>query len=412
MTALVRVQNVGKRYAIYHANRPRTLKESLVRRFRDVRPREHFWALRDVSFEVGASEVVGVAGANGAGKSTLLRLIGGVGRPDTGRIDVEGRIGALLELGAGFHEDLSGSENVFLAGVIGGLTRAEVKERFDSIVEFAELAPFIDNPLRTYSSGMQLRLAFSVNIHTEPRVLLVDELLAVGDMAFQKKCLDRVQQIRADGCAIVLVSHDVQQLRDVCDRVLWLRQGRVVMQGDPESVVKQYAENMMAETKARTPEQWPEVTTSCGRLLRLNENRFGSMALEIEDVRFLRPGGEPVTQLRTGDGLTVELHYNAHERIRAPHFTVTLETSDGDTVVEFSTANRSAEMPELEGRGKIALDIERLDLAPGEYCVEVGAYPADWGHTYDYHWHAHWLHVTASRRAKGLLSPPHRWRLE
>jgi lipopolysaccharide transport system ATP-binding protein len=231
-------------------------------------------------------------------------------------------------------------------------------------------------------------------------------------MAFQKKCLDRVQEIRANGCAIVLVSHDVQQLRDVCDRVLWLRQGRVVMQGDPDSVVKQYAENMMAETRARAPEQWPDVTTSSGSLLRLNENRFGSMALEIEDVRFTHPGGKPVSQVGTGDGLTVELHYNAHELIRAPHFTITVETADGVTVVEFSTANRSAEMPELEGRGKIALDIERLDLAPGEYCVEVGAYPADWGHTYDYHWHAHWLHITASHRAKGLLSPPHRWRLE
>lgn len=412
MSALVRVQSMGKQYAIYHANRPRTLKESLVRRFRDVRPREHFWALRDVSFEVGGSEVVGVMGANGAGKSTLLRLIGGVGRPDAGRIEVEGRIAALLELGAGFHPDLSGSENVFVAGVIGGLTRAEVRERFDRIVEFAELAPFIDNPLRTYSSGMQLRLAFSVNIHTQPRVLLVDELLAVGDMAFQKKCLDRVQQIRTDGCAIVFVSHDVQQLRDVCDRVLWLRQGRIVMQGDPDSVVKQYAESMMAETGRRAPEQWPDVTTSSGSLLRLNENRFGSMAVEIEDVRFLSPARKPVSQLATGDGLTVELHYNAHEQIRSPQFTITLDTVEGITVVEFSTASPSVEMPVLEGRGKVALDIERLDVAPGEYCVQVGAYPDDWGHTYDYHWHAHWLRVTASHRAKGLLSPPHRWRLE
>jgi lipopolysaccharide transport system ATP-binding protein len=412
MSAVVRARKIGKRYARYNPSRPQTLKESLIRRFRDVRPREHFWALRDVTFEVAGSEIVGVVGANGAGKSTLLRLIGGVGRPDTGRIDVEGRIAALLELGAGFHPELSGSENIFVSGVIGGLTRAEIRKRFDRIVEFAELAPFIESPLRTYSSGMQLRLAFSINIHTAPQVLLVDELLAVGDMAFQKKCLDMVQQIRADGCAIVFVSHDVHQVRELCDRVLWLRQGSIVMQGDPDSVVRQYQESMMAETTALAPEQWDDATTSSGVLLRLNENRFGSMALEIEDVRFIGPGKKPISQLLAGDGLTVELCYKAHEQVGSPHFTVTLDTVDGAAVAEFSTANAPARIPMLEGQGKIALDIERLDLTAGDYYLEVGAYPADWSHTYDYHWRAHRLRVKASPRAKGLLSPPHRWRFE
>ncbi len=187
MRGTVVVQGLGKQFRRYHRDRPVTLKEAVVRGLRQMKPVEQFWALREVSCSVAAGRTIGVIGNNGAGKSTLLRLIGGVGRPDEGSVQVHGRIGALLDLGVGFHPDLTGRENVFVSGVIAGLTRHEVAQRFDSIVAFAELQQSIDSPLRTYSSGMQMRLAFAVAIHTEPEILLIDEVLAVGDLAFQRK---------------------------------------------------------------------------------------------------------------------------------------------------------------------------------------------------------------------------------
>src|SRR5438874_8286664 len=189
MRGTVVVQGLGKQFRRYHRDRPVTLKEAVVRGLRQMKPVEQFWALRELSCSVAAGRTIGVIGGNGAGKSTLLRLIGGVGRPDEGALTVKGRIDALLDLGAGFHPDLTGRENVFISGVINGLTRREVSQQFDSIVAFAELEEFIDSPMRTYSTGMQMRLAFSVATHTHPKVLLIDEVLAVGDLAFQHKCL-------------------------------------------------------------------------------------------------------------------------------------------------------------------------------------------------------------------------------
>ncbi|MEW6421922.1 MAG: ABC transporter ATP-binding protein, partial [Deinococcota bacterium] len=221
MQGWIEVREVSKRFRRYRRDRPRTLKEWVLSGLRTLEPDEVFWGLRDVSFEVEPGQMVGLIGHNGAGKSTLLRLIGGVGRPDSGSIRTRGRIGALLDLGAGFHPDLSGRENVFILGVIAGLTRREVARRFDAIVAFAELEAFIDQPLRTYSSGMEMRLAFAVAAHTDPNILLIDEVLAVGDLAFQRKCTERIRQFREDGCTIVIVTHDMTQARELCDRVLW-----------------------------------------------------------------------------------------------------------------------------------------------------------------------------------------------
>jgi lipopolysaccharide transport system ATP-binding protein len=234
------VQKVGKRYARYDPNRPWTIEEAFLRGFRELLPRQQFWGVRNVSFNVPRGHALGVIGRNGAGKSTLLRLLGGVAKPDEGRVRIQGRLSGLLALGAGFHTDLTGRENVFVDGVVAGLTRREVMRRFDSIVEFAELRDFIDSPLRTYSSGMQMRLAFSVAIHTEPDVLLVDEVLAVGDAAFQRKCLDRIAYFKRSGCAIVLVSHDVGLVREICDQALFLRSGVVAASGTAASVTEAY----------------------------------------------------------------------------------------------------------------------------------------------------------------------------
>ena len=205
MKSAVEVTNLTKKFRWLNPDRPSTIQEAVARGLRWTRSVEHIWALRDLSFRVGAGQTMGIIGSNGSGKSTLLRFIGGVGRPDTGRIDVHGRIGALLDLGAGFHPDLTGRENAILGGLLNGLTRREVLDRFDAIVAFAEVEKVIDSPVRTYSTGMLMRLAFATAVHTEPEILLIDEVLSVGDLAFQHKCLDRIDEIRNAGCSILLV---------------------------------------------------------------------------------------------------------------------------------------------------------------------------------------------------------------
>jgi lipopolysaccharide transport system ATP-binding protein len=234
------VRNLGKRFQFYTQHRPRTIMEAVLAGWRGVTPRDYMWALRDLNFTVTAGEMLGVMGHNGAGKSTLLRLLARVVRPEEGSITMNGRVGALLDLGAGFHPDLTGRENLFINAVVGGLLYREARQRFDSIVEFAELANFIENPIRTYSSGMMMRLAFSVAVHTYPDILLVDEYLSVGDRNFQDKCLDRIAQMKAQGCAVVFISHNIEQIGQLCDRAIWLDRGHVLAEGKANAVAEQY----------------------------------------------------------------------------------------------------------------------------------------------------------------------------
>jgi lipopolysaccharide transport system ATP-binding protein len=231
------------------------LQEAIQTGLKRVKPAEYFWSLRDVNFDVLRGRAVGLVGANGAGKSTLLRLIGGVGRPDQGSVHINGRVSGLLDLGAGFHPELTGRENIFVTGVIGGLTRREVRQQFDSIVDFSELNEFIDYPLRTYSSGMQLRLAFAVAVHVKPEILLIDEVLTVGDLSFQQKCLERITQFRSADCTILVVTHDLDLVRGLCDEALFLRDGQLVAQGKAEDVVDRYVNDNVAPrftTETRT----------------------------------------------------------------------------------------------------------------------------------------------------------------
>jgi len=241
------VTNVGKVYRRYHADRPGTIQEAVAKGLRRMQSVEKFWGLRDVTFRVEAGQAVGIVGANGSGKSTLLRLIGGVGRPDTGRIEVTGRVGALLDLGAGFHPDLNGWENAVLSGIINGLTRRQVFDRLDAIVGFAEVVDAMDNPIRTFSSGMQLRLAFSIAVHTEPSVLLIDEVLSVGDVAFQEKCEAKINEIKASGCSILVVSHEPGTIQDLCDAAIWLDHGKLMAQGEVGMVMEKYSAFMRGE---------------------------------------------------------------------------------------------------------------------------------------------------------------------
>jgi lipopolysaccharide transport system ATP-binding protein len=418
MTDAVVVQNLGKRFRRYHVDRPWTLHEVLLRGFRKLKPAESFWGLRDVSFTVAPGRMVGVVGRNGAGKSTLLRLIGGVGRPDEGRVNTRGRLGALLNLGAGFHPDLTGRDNLFVTGVINGLTRREVAERFDSIVAFAELESFIDNPLRTYSTGMQMRLAFAVSVHAEPEILLIDEVLSVGDLAFQRKCLDRINRFKAEGCAIILVSHEASLIRDLCDEALWLSAGRLMAHGEADMVVNQYVAETKAEIQKRLEDETrrraraarPVLRTSHGTELIINENRFGSFELEITQVRLLDSQGAYTEELVGGSYLRIEVDYIAHQPIIAPVFQIQILRADRLVCFDLNTEATELKLATIQGSGRIALDLERLDLNSGTYYVDVGAYAQDWSYAYDYHSNVYPL-VIHGDGSKAVIYSPHRWDL-
>jgi lipopolysaccharide transport system ATP-binding protein len=403
------VQGVGKRFRRYHPDRPRTLKEAFVRGLRWVKPVDYFWALREVSFGVGSGCMLGIIGHNGAGKSTLLRLVGGVGRPDEGSVQTRGRISALLELGAGFHPELTGRENIFISGVLAGLTRREIAHRFDSMVAFAELEQFIDSPLRTYSTGMQTRLAFAVAVHTTPDILLIDEVLAVGDLWFQRKCLQQIAQFKAEGAAIIFISHDTAQVQQLCDQVLWLRNGRIAGHGDPAEVIRRYIDDKSAELRRRTPTEWPILQTRMGTELRVQENRFGSLEAEITDVRLLNSIGVPVTAIASGEPLHVEIDYAFPRPVCSPVFSVIISREDNVNCCNINTADGLA-LPLVDGRGQITLYLERLDLVGGRYYVDVGVYAPNWTYPYDYHWHVYPLLIHPTGNDQGFVRPPHRWR--
>ncbi len=390
---------------------PRIIAEKVCKQYRPTskgsrkgKPaRPHAWALKGVSFSVAPGEMFGVIGANGAGKSTLLRLLGGVGRPTGGEILVRGRIGALLDLAGGFLGDLTGRENALLAGVVAGLLKSELEARMDAIVAFAELEDYIDEPVRTYSTGMMMRLAFAVAVHTDPEILLVDEFLSVGDLAFQAKCNTRIKALRDAGCAIVMVSHGMEQVKQLCDRVLWLRSGEVVALATPEVVANLYETEMREATLRRTPDG--PARTSGGLDLVPRENRFGTFEIEIESVQF-RPGD----MIFSGDALGVTLGYNAKNSISAPVFAISISKKDGMPCLDTNTLMARADVPDLQGRGEISFEIDRLELAAGTYFLDVGIFESDWKHAYDYHWHAYPFTVEGAPAHKGILAPPCRWK--
>jgi lipopolysaccharide transport system ATP-binding protein len=403
MREAILVENLGKSFNRYHKEKPVTFMEAALSGLRRIKAVDTFWALRGVSFQVAAGEMLGVIGHNGAGKSTLLQILGKVAYPTEGQIKMQGHLGALLDLGAGFHGDLTGRENLFVTAIVAGLSRREVARRFDRIVEFAELEQFIDNPVRTYSSGMMMRLAFSVAVHTDPNILLVDEFLSVGDLSFQTKCLNRIAEMKKNGCAIVLVSHDVGQVERLCDRALWLKHGNVMAYGEPAVVVGQYTMEMRSQTEQRTPD-YPSHLTKSGTELKVNENRFGSLEAEITDVRLL-----PQPILESGELLCVEIDYQINQSIESAIFSVTIAQENARTFLDVNTLQMDIPYIPLQAEGTIKLILDRLDLCGGQYFVDVGMYKQDWSYAYDYHWHVYPLTIDSVVSSKGILQPPMRW---
>lgn len=405
--ARIVAEGLGKRFRRYAADRPRTLKEAMIRGWRGQRAHGEFWALQDVAFQVESGSTLALIGHNGSGKSTLLRMIGGVLRPDAGRLETDGHILGLLELNSGMHQDLSGRENAIIGGVVAGLSRHEVRQRLDEIVAFAELENFIDNPLRTYSAGMRLRLGFSVAVHGRPDILLIDEVLAVGDLAFQAKCLEKVNQFREEGCAIVLATHDLSYL-DMADAAIWLKNGRAVAQGEPSQVAHRYRSEAEGNAWSTSPYA-PDLRTSDGAVLRSNVNRFGSYAVEIIDVRLRDAEGLKAGSLKRGEPLIIEVDYQSRQPAPALTLSVTVSNFDFDKFLNIHSDGDQTRIPAGTGRASVQLTLDRLDLMPGSYFVDVGLYDEHWENMFDLHWHAHQIEVAGSE-GDGVLDPPRSWK--
>jgi lipopolysaccharide transport system ATP-binding protein len=355
---------------------------------------------------VGPGESVGVIGVNGAGKSTLLRLGAGLTRATRGRVSVPGETAAVLTLGDTFNLELTGSENLVTASVIAGMSRAEARARVPAMLEFGELEAFADAPVRTYSDGMRLRLAFSVVAQLRPAALLLDEVMAVGDLRFQERCLQHVRGLREGGTSFVFSSHSLDDVAAECDRALWLQAGGVRALGDAAEVVEEYRDAMRSETLERTPA--PTGHEPGG--LELRRNRFGTQELTVEHAQ-LRGRNEQVTaEIATGDPLTVcfELHPHSRE-LEDPVAGVTIHRlSDGVVCLDASTEGSGVRVGPVTGGRVVSLRFERLDLVPGDYAVDVGAYRPDWAYAYDYHWQAYPLRVVG-QGGGGVLRAPARW---
>lgn len=407
MSSVLIVESVSKQFRVQR-NRRLTLKESIIRRLTGQRNTNNtFWALRDINFSVERGQVLGIIGHNGAGKSTLLRLLCGLGLPTTGRIHRNGQISGLLELGTGFHPDMTGRENIMTAGILNGLTKRQVQEQEQDIIAFAELEEFIDQPVRTYSSGMYLRLAFAAAIHFDPDVLIIDEVLAVGDSRFQQKCIERLKEFRRKEKTLILTSHDLDQIRTLCDAVLVLEEGRVVMQGDPETAIHCYNDLMRQRTEKRAAQLSGEGTVKPSLTLEQG-SRLGTQEATIRAVNVYDVEGRATDYLHSGSGLTIELEYSLTKPLPDLALTLGIYTETNVKCFETYITSFSATFGSLAERGRFRCHLPELPLLPGLYYINLGLYPVDWSYTYDYHWQMHPLHVAngngVPRESSGVVS--------
>ena len=424
MTPAIALTNVTKIYRRYTGRQFSTLKSALLQRslMRDLQPSETFPALTDVSFTVPKGSTYGVIGRNGSGKSTALKLVAGITKPTGGVVRVDGRISALIELGAGFHPEISGRENVFINGIMLGLTKRQIQERFDEIVEFAELREFIDAPVKTYSSGMYMRLGFAVAIHVDPDVLLVDEVLAVGDEGFTHKCLDKFSEFRRRGKTILLVTHSLNLVERFCDEALWLDAGRAQTHGDPKRVVGAYLtaveqgeEQLMVETTARAVEsaappgadvpQPQDLTTN---MFQATEGRWGSREIEITDVVLRDAAGQPSHVFHSGEPLSIVLRLRAQQPTDDVVFGIGVFNAEGVCCYGTNTFIEEMNPAALNGDAEATFAIDALDLVEGTYKLDVAVHKRD-GYPYDYHRLLYTFRVKSRTHDVGIYRPRHKW---
>lgn len=359
----IEAQNLGKRYRKAGVGAP-TLRDALKRAFRR-KPMEDFWAVRGLNFAIEPGRTIGVIGPNGSGKSSLLGLVAGTITPTEGTVRANGRISSLLELGAGFHPNLSGRENVFLNAAILGISRADVLKRFDTIVEFAGLREFIDVPVKHYSSGMYVRLAFAVAVEMNPDVLLVDEVLAVGDTAFQTKCLNRIMDFKRRGKTILLVSHALETVEQFCDEVMLINKGQLVQRGPPGEVIFNYLHTLLAHVGM------------------LNVEEYGTHEVEIRKVCMRDASGQESVRFTTGEPLHIDVYYHAQRRIENPVFGFSLKTGNGVYLFGSNTQILNQRIAAIEGDGVMRLTINPLTLMAGRFLLSLAIH--SWDHSVQYH---------------------------
>jgi len=363
---ILSVDHLVKSFRI-HQQKTNSLKQLIAARGRNRF--EEFIAVNDVTFDVREGEVFGIIGQNGSGKSTLLKCMAGILQPNSGTVNVYRRMGALLELGAGFHPELTGRENIFLNAAILGMGRREISGRFDEIVDFSGLHTFIDQPVKTYSSGMYVRLAFAVAINVDPQLLIVDEILAVGDVSFQRRCLEKFVEFRNEGRTIVLVTHDMGSIKNLCDRAIWLEHGTVIDAGDPADLVEAYTERMLGA----------DAPTSDGSV------RRGSGEIKISEVEmFVNGSATAVKRCRTSDSIVLRLHYVASKTIPQPVIGFEIESLGGATVTAPNTRDVGAVPPTMAGTGTIDVALPRVDLLPGTYDLHTSITDFNRAHIYDH----------------------------
>jgi lipopolysaccharide transport system ATP-binding protein len=373
MPPAIRVENLGKKYLVAQGNPCsgyRTLRESLVAAaaapFRRLRggfsrpgPSQDFWALKDVSFDVQPGEVVGIIGRNGAGKSTILKILSRITKPTSGRVLLRGRVGSLLEVGTGFHPELTGRENIFLNAAILGMSRSETRKKFDDIVQFAEVEQFLDTPVKRYSSGMYVRLAFAVAAYLEPEILIVDEVLAVGDLGFQRKCMGRMREFGKQGCTVLFVSHNMPAIESLCSRAVLLEDGGCVSAGDVEQVIRDYRQRIMErDLERKAPSHGRD---ECRRRWKI----FRSVELMDQDNR-------PTNYLPLGGRMRLRIVLQSSEKIECPQIGIAFENNLGHRMLTVHTPVSHSAVPAIRGHCEVHCNIESFPLAPGDYWIKLG----------------------------------------
>ena len=403
---VISVRNVKKMFRVYR-DRGNTLKDRIL--FAGRRKYEEHWVLNGVSFEVKRGEAIGLIGQNGCGKSTTLKMLTKILYPDEGTIEMKGRVSSLIELGAGFHPDLSGRENIYTNASIFGLSRKEIDARLEDIIAFSELEAFIDDPVRTYSSGMYMRLAFAVAINVDADILLIDEILAVGDAAFQAKCFRKLQEIKGRGTTIVIVSHAMSQLELICDRSIWVADGLVKMAGKPRDVHPRYMEWMSRKNQQEEKKKDEQETGETGETdSEGNLKRWGSGEARMTGVKVIGADGTERTDFSPWDPFTIHIDYTAQKQLEDAVIGLAVYRSDGTLVYGTNTLIDTSSPVTLKTAGTIDLKIEGLPASNGNYSIDLAIHRPD-GFNYDFWRNICTLRIADKVQTPGEIALSHQW---
>jgi lipopolysaccharide transport system ATP-binding protein len=412
VTPSIRFEHVTKTYRIGSKSLRGAVSDALKRVLRrgdghDVQG-QNVAALRDVSLAIECGEAVGIIGPNGVGKSTTLKIIAGITEPTSGQVNVNGRVSALLELGAGFHPDLTGRENIYLNAAIIGMTRSEIEQRLDAIVAFSELERFLDTPVKRYSSGMYCRLGFAVAAHADPDILLIDEVLAVGDAAFQTKCLNRMRELKEAGTTILFVSHALPRVRRLCERTILLHGGRVIVDGPSAEAIAVYASSPEYASNLSAHEGSGGTADSDAEA---GDVGLRDKPVTITQVSLLDGDGREAEACATGERLVVQIAFHARGRIEQPTFEIWFHGMDGQEYAIHSTRWDGYLIEAIDGEGHMDVTFDPLWLLPGAYDIDVAISDRDSVSKYAWRMRAVHLRVLAGRVADGLIYLPHEWQL-